>query len=272
MRVLTHKLRGWRVLSPKKWATVHWPGAGTGACPGGKTRPGRAVGNGRKAGRATDAAAGAGAASSLPGSDDLSSEPIRIAKIPAKSSPAAQQRQPAGGTRLIRRKVIRRGLVVVVVPGVGVRVGVVMAMPAHDPAYVVLFSGKASPGRAKQALLAVRPRTAHLVWGRPLKQYSASRTLMAQQQQRYKVLEKIASAAWPRCSAPKARVSRGSRRRSRSSGSCPTSPKRSSSSACSWTRPASAPSSRTRTACKSSTSAWATTPTSSSWSTSMAPT
>jgi hypothetical protein len=45
--------------------------------------------------------------------------------------------------RLVRRKVVRGGLVVVgVVTGVGVRAGVVMAMAAHAPAYVAVFPAK----------------------------------------------------------------------------------------------------------------------------------
>jgi hypothetical protein len=56
---------------------------------------------------------------------------------------SAQQWQPGRGIRLVRRKVVRSGLiVVVVVTGMGIRAGVVMAMAAHGPAYVAVFPAK----------------------------------------------------------------------------------------------------------------------------------
>jgi len=49
--------------------------------------------------------------------------------------------------RLVRRKIVRSGLVVVVVvTGVGIRTGVVMAMAAHGPAYVAVFPAKQVQG------------------------------------------------------------------------------------------------------------------------------
>jgi hypothetical protein len=61
----------------------------------------------------------------------------------SQEQPTAQERQPAGRVRLVCRKVVRRGLVVVVVvTGVGFRSRIVMAMAAHDPAYLAVFPAK----------------------------------------------------------------------------------------------------------------------------------